>query len=310
MTLPNLAALVAASLCFLVAITTAIDTPLPTLTSAYWVPISTPTPIPSAYTTSAIVSIHFPYGRYSSSQDLHASIITVLAASDFTKTWTNTIYTYHNSYNKSAASATSYWLACHPSVPATDCEFAYGARVLDGPKTLEFHDLDTGVDMTCQVGYDDDRPEYVNTEGARCLRVSSRNPSVTSYIGPVPDIGRWLGRVTVTGGLEMLGAGADGGGSGVVSTTSVGGGSAATTTIAGDGVVGTTTGIVSESTSGSAVSTGVGKVETSVTAPAFPGTTVPTVSSSKTSTAGIAVVTGNLRVVAAVAAVFGGILVM
>jgi hypothetical protein len=67
---------------------------------------------------------------------------------------------------------------------------------------------------------------------------------------------------------------------------------------------------VSESTSGSAVSTGVGKVETSVTAPAFPGTTVPTVSSSKTSTAGIAVVTGKLRVVAAVAAVFGGILVM
>jgi hypothetical protein len=309
MTLPNLAALIAASLSILAAPATAINTPTPTPT-----PTSTPTPSPSAYTTSTIVYIHFPYGRYSSSQDLHASIITVLAVSDFTNTWTNTIYTYHNSYNKSAAPATSYWVACPPSIPATDCEYGHGVRVLDGPKTLEFHKVDTpGVAVTCNVGYDDERPEYDATAMARCRSVSSGDPSKTKDIGPVMDIRQWLGRVTVTEGLEKLGgASAGGGASGVVSTASAGGGSAATTTTtAGGGVVGTTTtGIVSESTSGSAVSTGSGKVETSTnTAPASPGTTAPTVSSSKTSSAGMAVVTGNLRAVAAVAAVFWGILV-
>jgi len=186
-------------------------------------------------------------------------------------------------------------------------------RVLDGPKTLDFHNLDTGVDMTCNVGYDGGRPEYVHTEMASCRSISSGNPSKTKDIGPVADIRQWLERVTVTGGLEMFGAGAGGGGSGVVPTTSVWGGSSETTTTttsAGDGLVGTTTGIVSESTSGSAVSTGTGKVETSTTAPAFPGTTAPTVSSSRTSTDGMAIVAGNLRVVAAIAAVFGGILVV
>lgn len=152
--------------------------------------------------------------------------------------------------------------------------------------------------MTCHVGYDGGRPEYVQTEKARCQSVSSGNPSKTKDIGPVVDIRQWLGRVTVTGGLEMLGTGAGDGGSGVVSTTGGGAGSAATTTAVGDGAVGTTT-----------------------RGPAFPGTTVPTVLSSKTdttaptlsssrmSTAGMAVVTGNLRVVAAVAAALGGMLV-
>lgn len=295
MTRPNLAAVVAASLSILAATTTAINTPIPTATSMPWTPASTPTPTPSAYTTSTTLFIHFPYGRYSSSQDLHASVVTVLAASDLT----STMYTYHNNYNKSAEPATSYWLACHPSVPATDCEFAHGVRVLDGPKTLDFHNLDTGVDMTCNIGYDGGRPEYVHTEMASCRRVFSGNPSETRYIGPVADIRPWLGMVTVTGGLEMLGAGAGGGG----------GSAATTTTTAGDGVdVSTTTRIVSESTGASAVSTGTGNVGASTAAPAFPSTTAPTVSNSKTSTAGMAVVRGSLRVVAAIVAVFGGTL--
>ncbi|KAH8912615.1 hypothetical protein BR93DRAFT_963771 [Coniochaeta sp. PMI_546] len=166
--------------------------------------------------------------------------------------------------------ATSYLLTCPTDEPDDECGLGTGIKVLEGPSTLEVH-------MTLGESTDDVSCS-LSGDTANCNQSEKGPGGLTAIATQFQGISSWAMPVTVTAGLEAL--------------TSASGSSTTTSASSSDTV----------SPTGSSGSTA---------APTATGTGTGTgaAQSSKTSTAGMVAVTGN-AVIAGVAAVFGGMLVV
>jgi hypothetical protein len=103
--------------------------------------------------------------------------------------------TLHASVITANPTATSYFLACASDAPDDECGLEVGAKVLEGPSTLEVH-------LTLGTSYTSDMTCRLNGDAADC-RHSSRGPdgnmTADMHYG---DIRPWAMPVTVTAGFR------------------------------------------------------------------------------------------------------------
>lgn len=181
--------------------------------------------------------------------------------------------------------ATSYFLACPSDY---DCGFHRGLYWLEGPSTVSYLNEAADNKASCVL-------TLGTVQSARCTDVAVGEGHVlTTDTYEYGHVSTWLHPVTITGGLEKIRA---------VGTTGSGDGGGTRTSAAvnetSDGGSDT-----SSSNSASEMTTAVSPTGTGT------ATTTGSALSSSTSEAGMAAVTVNARVVAGVAAVFGGVLVL